>query len=126
MYNIHKLSNLPSQCTINSIAFLGHEFTSQQLEFEQVVNKLKILFNDSKFMLGRDNSIWMNIRGHDFFNNPKLFAQAPLTYVCAFLSELFKSYEPEEIKSRVQPAVLYQALKRLQDFILPSPFKVTC
>lgn len=118
MHNIHKLSNLPCQNTINSIALLGQQFTSKQLQFDHLLIQLEAIMNDSKFMIEQDNSIWMSKRGRDFFNNPKLFAQAPLTYVCAFLSELFKNFDAENIESRVNPAVLHQALKRLQDFKL--------
>jgi len=118
MHNIHKISNLPNQHTINSIALLGHQFTSQKLQFDHLLVKLEALFVDSKFMVGRDNSLWMAKRGRDFFNNPNLFSQAPLTYVCAFLSELFKNTEIDEIELRVEPLVLFQALKRLQDFML--------
>ena len=118
MHNIHKLSNLPNQKTINSIALLGHQFISKELEFDILLIQLEELIAESNFMIEHDNSAWMEKRGHDFINNPKLFAQAPLTYVCAFLSELFKNSEADEIESSVQPIVIYQALKRLQDFKL--------
>ena len=118
MHNIHKLSNLPSQKTINSIALLGQKFTSQKIEFTNLLVELETLIDESNFMIEHDNSQWMAKRGRDFFNNPKLFVQAPLTYVCAFLSELFKNREADEIESEIPPLVLYQALRRLQDFKL--------
>jgi hypothetical protein len=118
MQNIHKISNLPNQKTINSIALLGEKFTSQQLEFPHLLVQLEALIKESKFMRDHDNSLWMTKRGRDFFNNPKLFAQAPLTYVCAFLSELFKSREKEETLAEIPETVLQQALIRLQDFKL--------
>ncbi|WP_022941291.1 hypothetical protein [Psychromonas hadalis] len=41
------------------------------------------------FMIAQDNVEWVVKRGVDYFNNSKLFALAPLSYVCAFISEIF-------------------------------------
>jgi len=118
MQNIHKISNLPNQKTINSIALLGNKFLSQQIEFPHLIIQLEALIQESKFMLEHDNSLWMLKRGRDFFNNPKLFAQAPLTYICAFLSELFKNQQEGKMQLETSQPALHQALIRLQDFKL--------
>ena len=67
-------------------------------------------------MTEQDNWQWALTRGIDYFEKPQLFAQAPLTYVCAFISEIFKNFEIEEIHRRLPKAVLQQALARLAFF----------
>ncbi len=69
-------------------------------------------------MKEHDNSVWMQRCGCDFFANPKLFVNAPLTYLCAFLGELFNNYEVKEIQEKVAAPVIEQALLRLNAFRL--------
>ena len=63
-----------------------------------------------------DNAKWMRNCGSDYLTNPKLFCHAPLTYICAFLGELFNSYELEQLEDKLTPQILKCALTRLDQF----------
>ncbi len=93
MNNIHNLTILPKQQAINSVAALSQDFNSYSTDLSALLTKLKETILESKFMFGQNNSAWMSKRGRDFLANPKLFAYAPLTYICAFLGELFNNFE---------------------------------
>ena len=116
MHNIHSTAILPKQQVINSMATFSQEFNTQPFNFSLFLNKLKQAFLDMSFMSGQNNTLWMSKRGKDFLANPKLFAVAPLTYICAFLSELFNRYEIDEIERDIPENVIQHALLRLNDF----------
>ncbi|WP_019613588.1 hypothetical protein [Psychromonas ossibalaenae] len=118
MTNIHKLAILPNQQSINLLAAFSNEFNSQHFDFTTVLSKLKKTILDSEFMNKHNNATWMATRGQDFLANPKLFASAPLTYICVFLGELFNNAEVAEIQEKISPNVIEHALKRLNDFKL--------
>lgn len=116
MPHIHTAKYLPSRQAIQSVALYSEQFNQTELDFNRLVVDLKKTVLETNFMVEQDNSYWATAHGMDYFHNPKLFAQAPLTYVCAFISEMFKGYEIEEIKQRLPVAVLEQALIRLKSF----------
>lgn len=116
MHNIHNIAILPKQQVINSMATFSHEFNVKTFNFSLFLKKLKQAFSDMSFMSGQNNALWMSKRGGDFLTNPKLFAVAPLTYICAFLSELFNHYKIDEIERDIPKNVIQHALLRLNDF----------
>lgn len=118
MHNIHNIAILPKQQVINCIARFSQEFNIQPFNFSLFLKKLKRAFFDLQFMNGQNNALWMSKRGKDFLANPKLFAVAPLTYICVFLSELFNRYKIDELEKNISQNVLQHALLRLNDFKL--------
>lgn len=117
MTQIHSLKFLPEQSLINSIASYSDEFMAKDFNYFNVVEKLKATILNNNFMTEQDNWNWAKTRGSDYFHNPKLFALAPLTYVCAFLSEVFKNFDVEQINTLCPANVLQQALLRLKSFM---------
>jgi hypothetical protein len=116
MTNIHTLKFLPSTQVIQTISAFSEELEDDRFDFKETLISLKETVLKHGFMNNQDHSIWAVTRGVDYFDNPKLFAQAPLTYVCAFISEIFKRFEIEEIYKRLPKIVLKQALSRLAFF----------
>jgi len=116
MPQIHTLKFLPSTQAIQSVADYSELFAAESLDFKALLVSLKKTIFSNDFMIAQDNFQWALTRGVDYFNNPKLFAQAPLVYVCAFVSEIFKNFEIEEIHRRLPASVLHQALLRLNGF----------
>ncbi|MCG6200920.1 hypothetical protein [Psychromonas antarctica] len=116
MSNIHTTNILPNQKTINSLAALSATFKAKQSDTTALLTHLKETILETKFMDTHDDPIWMATCGCDFIANPKLFAVAPLTYICVFLGELFNNLEIDEIQERVSFQVIEQALLRLTAF----------
>ncbi|WP_417697398.1 hypothetical protein [Psychromonas sp.] len=116
MSNIHQLNNLPKQATINLIASYKGDFENGCFDYCQLLEKLQDVILRGHFMDQEDNAAWMMHRGHDYLSNPKLFAHAPLTYLCAFLSETFKKNSLNEIERSIPSAVFSAILTRLNDF----------
>jgi len=116
MSNIHQLDNLPKQTTINLIASYRSDFGHKDFSYHQLLEKLQHIIIRHHFMDKEDNAAWMNHRGNDYLSNPKLFAHAPLTYLCAFLSETFKHNHLKQIEKKISPNVFEAILKRLNDF----------
>lgn len=118
MSDIHALNILPSQAAIDSIATYCVEFDKEPLNYTQLLSRLKNTFYELRFMCKYDNANWMREKGHDYLNNPKLFSHAPLTYLCIFLGEIFKTYDLPELQEKMTPYILKCALTRLQEFRL--------
>lgn len=116
MCNIHTINIIPNQITINSIATYRAEFDSESFDYNKLLYKLQSIIHEQGFMKTHDNAEWMLQRGNDYLSNPKLFCNAPLTYLCAFLGELFNSYEIEELQEKLAPQILKCALTRLAQF----------
>lgn len=116
MTNIHHLDTLPSQNTINLIASYSQEFDNKRFNYQQLLTKIHATIVCNHFMEQQDNARWMIHQGNDYINNPMLFRNAPLTYICAFLSELFKRGKVKDIEKKISPNIIKAALKRLTDF----------
>lgn len=118
MSDIHALNILPSQAAIDSIATYRLEFDKDPFNYTQLLRRLKKTFYELNFMYKYDNANWMREKGRDYLNNPKLFSHAPLTYLCIFLGEMFKTYDLQELQETMNPYILECALIRLQEFRL--------
>lgn len=116
MSNIHAINIIPCQTTINSIASYRAEFDSESFDYNKLLHQLQSDIREQGFMKTHDNTEWMQQRGNDYLSNPKLFGNAPLTYLCVFLGELFNCYEVEELQNKLTPQILKCALTRLQQF----------
>ncbi len=116
MSNIHQLNNLPKQTTINLIASYQGDFEHDNFSYHQLLEKLQNTIICHHVMDQEDNAAWMNHSGNDYLANPKLFANAPLTYLCAFLSEVFKRNKLSQIEKKISPSVFEAILKRLDEF----------
>lgn len=116
MDNIHQLNLLPAQSSINLIASYSTEFECDNFNYHQLLEKMQVTILGNSFMKNIDNANWMNHRGGDYLNNPKLFSNAPLTYLCAFLSEIFKQSDIRHIEKNICPNILKAALIRLNEF----------
>ncbi|MEL0628412.1 hypothetical protein [Psychromonas aquatilis] len=116
MTNIHQISRLPKQPTINLISSYGEDFNTEKCDYHELLAKLQSTIMQEKFMVQQDNTHWMDHIGHDYIDNPKLFAHAPLTYICALLSEMFKHNSIEKIEKNIPPSVFSAILKRLEQF----------
>jgi len=118
MHNIHSLKHLPSQYAIDLIAAYHNEFQQNNINYQQLLGKLKKDLCRLGFMLNADNQIWMLTRGNDYLSNPRLFDNAPLTYICTVLSEVFKENDLTELAEKLPANALKQALVRLNEFKL--------
>ena len=118
MSDVHALHTLPSQEAINSIATYRLEFEKESFDYKRLLSKLKKAIYELNFMCKHDNADWLRDRGADYLANPKLFYQAPLTYLCAFLGEIFKKYDLPELQDKLTPKILKCALTRLEEFRL--------
>ena len=116
MPHIHTIKFLPSAQAIQSVSGYSEQFDKEDMDFKELLISLKNTVIQSRFISEQDNAHWAVVHGVDYFHNPKLFAQAPLAYVCAFISEMFKNHEIEEISQRLPKSVLKQALQRLKSF----------
>lgn len=116
MSDIHQLTSLPKKPVIDLIQSYGTAFDREQYDYHQLLSKLQTTLIKNKFMDGQDNAAWMNHRGHDYLANPTLFEHAPLTYICAFLSEIFKHNSLKKIEQDIPPNVFRAILKRLAQF----------
>ncbi len=116
MCNIHAIEIIPSQKAIDSIAIYRTEFDNESFDYKELLSKLKNVIHELSFMKTHDNTEWMQQRGSDYLTNPKLFCNAPLTYLCAFLGELFNKYDLDELQEKLTPQILQCALTRLEDF----------
>ena len=116
MCNIHAMEIIPSQVSINSIATYSSEFDNSELDYNELLVALKGIIQKQKFMQDHDTTEWMRQRGADYLSNPKLFCNAPLTHLCAFLGELFNTYELAELEKKLSPEILECALTRLSRF----------
>lgn len=118
MQNIHSLKHLPSQHAIDLIADYHDELKTKKLNYQQLLGKLKKDLYRLGFMLNVDNTIWMETRGNDYLSNPKLFDNAPLTYICTVLSEVFKEDNLAELAEKLPAITLKKVLIRLNEFKL--------
>jgi len=118
MQNIHNLKHLPSQYAIDLIADYHNEFQQNNLNYQQLLGTLQKDLCRLGFMLNADNQIWMLTRGNDYLSNPRLFENAPLTYICTVLSEVFKENDLIELAEKLPASALKQALVRLNEFKL--------
>ncbi|WP_413700668.1 hypothetical protein ACLKMH_01975 [Psychromonas sp. KJ10-10] len=116
MCNIHAIEIIPNQATINSIAAYRSEFDDESIDYKALLMKLKRIINELGFMKNEDTEQWMQQRGGDYLANPKLFCNAPLTCICAFLGELFNHYEIDSLQQKLSPQILECALTRLEQF----------
>ncbi|ABM02068.1 hypothetical protein Ping_0200 [Psychromonas ingrahamii 37] len=116
MQNTHCLEHLPSQDAIDLIADYHHELKQKNLNYQHLLEKLKKDLCRLGFMLNVDNKIWMETRGNDYLRNPKLFNYAPLTCICAVLSEIFKEDDLAELAEKLPAITLKKALLRLNEF----------
>ena len=116
MCDIHAIEIIPSQAAIDSIAIYRTEFDNKSFNYKKLLKKMKKVIHELKFMKKHDNAKWMRNCGSDYLANPKLFCHAPLTYICAFLGELFNSYELEQLEDKLTPQILKCALTRLDQF----------
>ncbi|WP_022941542.1 hypothetical protein [Psychromonas hadalis] len=116
MCNIHAIEIIPSQAAIDSIAIYRAEFDNESFDYQELLGKLKNVIHELGFMKKHDNAQWMQQRGGDYLTNPKLFCNAPLTHLCAFLGELFNKYELDELQEKLAPHILKCALTRLEQF----------
>ena len=118
MSDVHQLSDLPSQSAIDLIATYRTEFDDPTFDYPLLLNRLKQDISKLEFMYQHDNKIWMMRRGKDYLENPKLFDHAPLTYLCAFLGEVFKEEDLNKLQKKLSPETLENALTRLYKFKL--------
>lgn len=116
MCNIHAIEIIPNQAVINSIAAYRSEFDDESIDFKLLLMKLKRIIHELGFMENEDTEQWMQQCGGDYLANPKLFYNAPLTCICAFLGELFNHYEIEALQDKLSPQILEEALTRLEKF----------
>jgi len=116
MEKIYNISLLPNQQAISSVANLAHEFEETHVNLNNSLFKLKQTINESGFMEDQDHRKWFFAHGCDYSSNPKLFAQAPLNFTCAYLSEIFKHYKIEQISSDSSTRAIKRALLRLDAF----------
>lgn len=118
MTNIHSLSDMPSQFAIDAIANYQYELEMDKLNYTNLLAKLKNDMDSLGFVFEDDNQIWMLRRGNDYLLNPKLFNHTPLTYICIFLTEVFKEKDIDKLAQKLPPATLQMALERLNEFKL--------
>ena len=118
MSDVHQLNDLPSQSAIDLIANYRTEFDNPIFDYPLLLSKLKLDISKLEFMVQQDNKVWMTRRGNDYLENPKLFDHAPLTYLCAFLGEVFKEEDLNELQQKISPEILENALTRLYEFKL--------
>lgn len=118
MPHIHTIKFLPSAQAIQSVSGYSDKFKQKDMDFKALLTSLKKTVIKSRFISQQDNAHWATVHGVDYFNNPKLFAQAPLAYVCAFISEIFKNNEVEAISQHLPVSVLQLALQRLKFFVI--------
>ena len=116
MCNIHAMEIIPSQASIDTISVYREKFDNESLNYKELLKQLKCVIHEQGFMEAHDTTEWMQQRGTDYLSNPKLFCNAPLTYICAFLGELFNTYELEELEHKLSPKILECALARLEKF----------
>jgi hypothetical protein len=116
MCNIHEIEMIPNQVTINSIAAYRSKFDEEPVDYIELLVKLKGIIHELGFMEKHDNAKWMQQYGNDYLSNPKLFNNAPLTYICAILGELFNTYDINELQKKLTPQILESALTRLAQF----------
>jgi hypothetical protein len=107
---------IPSQVAINSIALYYKEFDNNERNYNELLELLKVVILQQNFMQKHDTTEWMQTRGIDYLSNPKLFCHAPLTCLCAFLGELFTTYNVKELQEKLPPEILKCALVRLSQF----------
>ncbi|WP_019613063.1 hypothetical protein [Psychromonas ossibalaenae] len=120
MGKIYNISLLPNQQAISSVANLSHEFEQAHVNLNNSLFKLKQTISESGFMEDQDYRDWFYTHGCDYSANPKLFAQAPLNFTCAYLSEIFKRYKIEQISSDSSTTAIKRALLRLDTFRIDS------
>ena len=118
MSNLHQLDIIPEKSTINLMATYTADFEDDSFNYHQLLRKLKNTMLICHFMDKEDNAAWMRHQGYDYLSNPKLFSHAPLTYLCAFLSEIFKQLNITDIMKKIPPNTFKAALKRLSEFKL--------
>ena len=116
MYNVHAIEIIPNQTSIDLISVYRAEFDKESLDYKELLGTLKNDIRELGFMEAYDNAEWLQQRGTDYLSNPKLFCNAPLTHICAFLGELFNTYELEELEHKLPPQILKCALTRLEKF----------
>lgn len=116
MQYIHSVKTLPSQQAIQSVSVYSNQFDQKDFDFQTLLISLKETIFRNSFMIESDHYLWASTRGRDYLDNPKLFAQAPLTHVCAFIGEIFKNFDIDEINRRLPSHVLQKALIRLNSF----------
>lgn len=116
MCNIYAIEIIPSQVAINSIAHYYTEFDNNERNYNELLEQLRDIIQQQSFMQEHDTTEWMQTRGIDYLANPKLFCNAPLTCLCAFLGELFTTYNVKELQEKLPPEILKCALTRLTQF----------
>ncbi len=115
MNNIHKVELLPDSQALLCVAAYQTKF-DDPADYQDVLKQLHNTIHQQGFIAKFDARDWMREQGRDYLSNPKLFENAPLTYVCAFLSELFKHQNVEKLAKQVKPETLKVVLKRLSAF----------
>jgi len=118
MQDIHSLNHLPSQYAIDSIANYQPELEKEYLDYKMILKRFKKDIQRLGFTSENDNQIWMLRRGNDYLTNPKLFKHAPLTYICIFISEVFKEDNLDELAEKLPATIFKQVLSRLNAFKL--------
>jgi hypothetical protein len=105
-------SKIKTKRTKGDQSFYG----SKKLNYQHLLGKLKKDLFKLGFMLNTDNKMWMETRGNDYLNNPKLFNYAPLTCICTVLSEVFKEDDLADLAEKLPEITLKKALIRLNEF----------
>ncbi|MFO6425315.1 hypothetical protein [Motilimonas sp. KMU-193] len=117
MNDIHKLEILPGSQALASVAAFQN-LSSDLNDYRMQLVDLHQTMIKSGFTISVDAAEWVRERGRDYLHNPKLFENAPLTYVCTLLCELFKSRSIDDISKTISPATLNTMLARLNSFKL--------
>ncbi|MCE2594087.1 hypothetical protein K6Y31_04590 [Motilimonas cestriensis] len=118
MNDIHKLEILPGAQALASVAAYQNTLSSDLTHYRAQLIELHNTMKSSGFSVPVDAAEWVRERGRDYLHNPKLFENAPLTYVCTLLSELFKNKSVDDICKTIAPATLNTLLARLNSFKL--------
>ena len=118
MNDIHKLEILPGAQALASVAAYQNTLSSDLAHYRVQLAELHQTMKSTGFNVPVDAAEWVRERGRDYLHNPKLFENAPLTYVCTLLSELFKNKSIDDISRTIAPATLNTLLARLNSFKL--------
>ncbi|RJG49432.1 hypothetical protein [Motilimonas pumila] len=118
MNDIHKLEIIPDNQALISVAAFHNKMSSDLHDYQLQLAKLRKTMQDSGFKVDVDAAAWVKDSGRDYLSNPKLLENAPLTYVCTLLCELFKHKTIEEVSVVVTPTTITKLLTRLNSFKL--------
>lgn len=118
MNDIHKLEILPGAKALASVAAYQNTLSSDLTHYRIQLAELHNTMKHTGFSVPVDAAKWVREHGRDYLHNPKLFENAPLTYVCTLLSELFKTQSLDTISRTIAPSTLNTLLARLHSFKL--------